>query len=564
MGNRRLFLILALGFVSMLLWQAWQQDYGPKLVEVPARAVPAQAATAPPPDNQADKELPSLPQNSSLQAISPTAAGATSLPVPSATNGYIHVVTDKLDILVDTRGGEISGVALRAYPIALDKPDEPFPLLKKTASHYYVAQSGLLSRQQAPDHLAPFKAEKSEYFLGNDEAEIRVPLLWEDGNGIRVEKTLIFKRGTHVIDLHYHIENHSALAWQGRQYRQLVRTSPGERSGMDLVMYTFNGAAYYSAEDKFEKIQLDDIAGDPLSKDVKGGWTGMIQHYFLSAWIPDSSETNNFYTRTIRGGRHVIGMISSGILIQPGQQGEFTSRFYVGPKEQGVLEGLSEGLDLSVDYSWLTIIAKPIFWLMTFIHDNIVSNWGWSIILLTLFIKLLFFKLSEYGYRSMANIRLIQPKMVSLQERYGQDKQRLRQAMMELYRKEKINPMSGCFPILVQIPVFIALYWVLLESVELRQAPFIFWIDDLATKDPYFVLPIIMGVTMVLQQKLNPAPMDEMQKTIMKVLPVVFTIFFLFFPSGLVLYWVVNNILSIAQQWVIIRRIERRQGKPTR
>ncbi len=249
-------------------------------------------------------------------------------------------------------------------------------------------------------------------------------------------------------------------------------------------------------------------------------------------------------------------MISPEIKINPGQQGNFNSRFYAGPKEQRVLEELATGLRLTVDYSWLTIVAQPIFWLLTFIHENVIDNWGWSIILLTLLIKLMFFKLSEYGYRSMANMRRVQPKLLSLKERFGDDKQRMQQAMMELYKKEKINPMSGCFPILLQIPVFIALYWVLLESVELRQAPFMLWITDLSVADPYFVLPLVMGVTMFLQQKLNPAPVDETQKMIMKYLPFVFTIFFLFFPSGLVLYWVVNNILSISQQWVITRRIE--------
>lgn len=452
-------------------------------------------------------------------------------------------------------------VSLRAYPIALDKPDEPFPLLLKVGDRYYVAQSGLLSRQGAPSHLADFQAEKAAYLMEEGSDELRVPLGWQD-NGIKVNKTLVFTRNSHVIDVEYDVTNHSDQPWQGNQYRQIVRTPLAERSGLDIVMYTFNGAAYYSEQDKFEKIGLADIEDDPLSKDIKGGWIGMIQHYFLSAWIPDQSEINNFYTRTLKRNRVAIGMISPEILVPPDQSGKFVSRFYAGPKEQQVLENLAPGLELSVDYSWLTIIAKPIFWLMTFIHDNVVGNWGWSIILLTLVIKLALFKLSEYGYRSMANMRRVQPKLMSLKERFGDDKQRMQRAMMDLYKKEKINPMSGCFPILLQIPVFIALYWVLLESVELRHAPFILWIDDLSEKDPYFVLPIIMGATMFFQQKLNPAPIDEMQQTIMKVLPVLFTIFFLFFPSGLVLYWVVNNVLSIAQQWIITRRIDRGEGKP--
>lgn len=564
MGNPRLVLLLALGFIMMLMWQAWQEDYGPK----PQPVVSVDGETIQPVDisginsttdpESGNDELPTLSSSSTLQQMSPASTSEES-PV-SASQGRVHVVTDNLDVIIDLKGGEISFVSLRDYPIEIDKPEDPFPMLQKTQQVTYIAQSGLLSRQSAPNHLAKFTATQHEYRLPEGADSMRVPLSWLE-NGIQVSKTFVFKRGTHVIDVEYDVVNQSSNIWQGNQYRQIVRTPAPERGGMDMMMYTFTGAAYYSKEDKFEKIDLDDIEDDPISKDVKGGWVGMIQHYFLSAWIPDKNETNNFYTRAIKGNRYAIGMISPEIIVESGQSGKFISRFYVGPKEQSVLEKLAEGLDLSVDYSWLTIIAKPIFWLMTFIHDNIVSNWGWSIILLTLAIKLALFKLSEYGYRSMANMRRVQPKLVSLKERYGDDKQRMQHAMMELYKKEKINPMSGCFPILLQIPVFIALYWVLLESVELRHAPFILWIDDLSAKDPYFVLPIIMGATMFFQQKLNPAPMDEMQQTIMKVLPIVFTIFFLFFPSGLVLYWVVNNVLSIAQQWVITRRIERGEGK---
>lgn len=564
MGNPRLVLLTALGFIMMLMWLAWQEDYGSASRQVAASGGQSvQPVGAPDPASAVaavNGELPSLSDSSSLQRMSPVDAVGREV-VETGRNRKIHVVTDLLDVWIDTKGGEISMVSLRAYPIAQDKPDQPFPLLAKAGDRYYVAQSGLLSQQGAPSHLADFQAEKTDYRMEEGSDELRVPLSWQD-NDIEVNKTLVFARNRHVIDVEYDVVNHSDQPWQGNQYRQIVRTPPTERSGLDVVMYTFNGAAYYSEEDKFEKIDLDDIADDPLSGDIKGGWTGMIQHYFLSAWIPDQNETNNFYTRALKGSRSAIGMISPEILVPPGQSGKFASRLYAGPKEQQVLENLAPGLELSVDYSWLTIIAKPIFWLMTFIHDNVVGNWGWSIILLTLAIKLALFKLSEYGYRSMANMRRVQPKLMSLKERFGDDKQRMQRAMMELYKKEKINPMSGCFPILLQIPVFIALYWVLLESVELRHAPFVLWIDDLSAKDPYFVLPIIMGATMFFQQRLNPAPMDEMQQTIMKVLPVLFTIFFLFFPSGLVLYWVVNNVLSIAQQWVITRRIERGAGKP--
>ena len=564
MGNPRIVLLAALGFIMMLMWQEWQKDYGPKPVQTATPRVETTKSIPSTGQGQVTtEELPSLSPASSLNEM-PVAYQQTNEPEQpiTATSQIIEVLTDKLQVWINTRGGEISGVSLRAYPVELDKPDEPFVLLTNQKDKVYIAQTGLLSGQGAPNHLTDFSAEKNKYQLAEGEDTLRVPLFWNNDQGIKVTKTLVFTRGTHVIDVIQKVENHSGLAWQGKQYRQLVRNEIQESGGLSNTMaYTFNGAAYYSEEDKFEKMEFDDIQDEPLDKDVTGGWVGMIQHYFLSAWIPDAAETNNFYAKMIKGGLYRIGMISPQLMIQPGEQGEFISRLYAGPKEQQIIEELATGLRLSVDYSFLTIVAQPIFWLMTFIHDNIIENWGWSIILLTLSIKLMFYKLSEYGYRSMANMRRVQPKLVALKERYGSDKQKMQQAMMELYRKEKINPMSGCFPILLQIPVFIALYWVLLESVELRQAPFMLWIEDLSIADPYFVLPLIMGASMFIQQKLNPAPMDEMQKNIMKFLPVIFTVFFLFFPAGLVLYWVVNNILSITQQWVITRRIEAGTGK---
>ena len=564
MSNPRLVLLVALGFIMMLMWQEWQKDYGPRPEsQVTGVTSSPQGQTALPqqePVSTVDgtgQEVPQLASGSSLHQMTPSTPAQPQAKAAVPAGRLIKVVTDKLDVTIDPKGGEISKLSLRAYPVALDKPDEPFPLMLKDAEEIYVAQTGLLSRQGAPNHLANFTAERFEYSLAEGQDELQVRLNWTNDQGVNVAKIFKFSRGTHVIDVVQKVSNNTGVSWVGNQYRQLVRTVPKESGGMANTMaYTFNGAAYYSDEDKFEKIQFDDIRDEPLSKDVNGGWIAMIQHYFLSAWIPDSSETNHFYTKMIKGGLHRIGMISPEVLVEPGNTVQFHSRLYAGPKEQQVLEELATGLRLSVDYSWLTIVAQPIFWLMTFIHTHIIDNWGWSIILLTLIIKLLFYKLSEYGYRSMANMRKVQPKLVALKERYGSDKQKLQQAMMDLYRKEKINPMSGCFPILIQIPVFIALYWVLLESVELRQAPFMLWIKDLSVADPYFVLPLIMGASMYVQQKLNPAPMDEMQKNIMKFLPAIFTVFFLFFPAGLVLYWVVNNILSITQQWVITKRIE--------
>jgi YidC/Oxa1 family membrane protein insertase len=355
------------------------------------------------------------------------------------------------------------------------------------------------------------------------------------------------------VEVEYRIDNQGTEEWSARPYHQLQRTPPQETS---RFLYTYTGGVLYSPEEKYEKIDFGDMADENLSRDVKAGWAAMIQHYFLAAWIPAAEETQRYYTRALSGERYVIGMIGQPVKVAAGSEQITDARLFVGPKLQDVMEKVAPGLELTVDYGKLTVLAKPIFWLLEKIHA-LVGNWGWSIIFLTMLIKGAFFKLSETSYKSMANMRKLAPRLQALKERYGDDKQKLNQAMMDMYKTEKVNPLGGCLPVLVQIPVFIALYWVLLESVEMRQAPFMLWINDLSAKDPYFVLPLIMGVTMLIQQKLNPAPMDPIQAKVMMILPVVFTVFFAFFPAGLVLYWVVNNTLSIAQQWVITRRVER-------
>ena len=335
-----------------------------------------------------------------------------------------------------------------------------------------------------------------------------------------------------------------------------MRGLPGEKPAGSQFLYTYTGGAIYTQENKYEKISFEKMEENALSLEVKGGWVAMLQHYFIGAWVPPTEQTDHFYTNVLPGQRYVLGAYTPSVNLAAGGSHIFSSGFVAGPKLQHELEAIAPGLELTVDYGWLTVVAKPIFWLLGKIH-GVLGNWGWSIIVLTLIIKLLFYKLSETSYKSMANMRKMTPRIQALKDRYGDDKQRLNQAMMEMYKKEKINPLGGCLPIVVQIPVFIALYWVLLESVELRQAPWIFWIKDLSIKDPFYVLPLIMGISMFIQQKLNPAPPDPMQAKIMMSLPFVFTVFFAFFPSGLVLYWVTNNILSITQQWVITRKIEK-------
>lgn len=546
MDNQRLFLFIALCFVGLLLWQAWQRDYGLQPVaQAPQEQVVPPSDTAAPAD-----DLPTAPVSAPGQpAASPAPDRAL---LPSGTR--VRVVTDVLDVEIDTIGGDVRRAELLAYPVAPDKPEQPVRLLSDVPAELFVAQSGLLSSQtEAPSHRAQFTAEATEYRLQPNADEVRVPLRWTGSQGLQVTKTYVFHRNSYAIDVIYELENTAASPWTGHLYRQLQRVERPDQASR--FIYTYTGAVVYSPEIKYEKVSFDDMREEPLNRDLTGGWAAMIQHYFLAAWVPEPDKTYRYYSNVVDGSRYVIGMMGPDITLPADGKATIESRLVVGPKLQDHLAEIAPGLELTVDYGMLTVIAQPLFWLLSLIY-KIVGNWGWAIVLLTVLIKLAFYKLSETSYRSMANMRKLQPRLQALKERYGDDRQRLNQAMMELYKKEKINPLGGCLPILVQIPVFIALYWVLLESVEMRQAEFILWLNDLSAPDPYYVLPLIMGVSMLLQQKLNPSPLDPIQQRIMMILPIVFTVFFAFFPAGLVLYWVVNNILSIAQQWVITRRIE--------
>ncbi len=555
MDNQRLILFLALSFILFLGWEAWQEDYVTKppvasngsSVEMTAPVIATSKMAS---------DVPGAPQTQldvSVKTDTPDApAGGIEA---SSMSQRIHVVTDTLDVIIDSRGGDIRQVDLLNYPTASDLPDEPFRLMRESLPNLFVAQSGLLSETSAPDHYAIFSAEKSSYELQAGQDELRIPLTWQDDSGIKVTKTVIFYRGQHVIDIEQKIENGSTAEWQGRQYRQLQRSRP-DGSGESVFIYTYTGGVVYSEEEHYEKIDFDDMEDSNLSRDINGGWAAIIQHYFLGAIVPPKDETNHFYTKAVGDDRFVLGLVSPSKTVNAGQIDTFTSRYFVGPKDQAVLEQIGDNLDLTVDYGMLSVIAKPMFWTLDW-FNNMFGNWGWAILMVTLIIKLIFYPLSAASYRSMANMRKFAPKMQQLKERYGDDRQKMSQAMMELYKKEKINPLGGCLPMMVQIPVFIALYWVLLESVELRQAPFILWITDLSIKDPYYVLPLLMGASMFIQQKLNPAPPDPVQAKVMMALPVIFTLFFAFFPAGLVLYWFANSALSVAQQWYITAKIEK-------
>lgn len=550
MQNLRLFLFATLGMLLLLAWTTWQQDY-----QVRERPVAAGTADAPAPSAA---PAPGASPATAADADERTAPGGTQDATEAAAGAErIHVVTDLLNVVIDTRGGTITHADLREYTVSKDDPT-PFSLLQPR-SPVFVAENGLvLDEGNAPDHRDRWQAERTEYRLSEGAEELVVPLTWTGPNGLEVTKRYIFRRNSYVIGLQHEVVNHGDTARRLYQYSQLRRT---ETSSGSLLFgtYSYTGGVIYTLEDHYQKISFDDMREGDLSRDVRDGWLGMMQHYFLAAWVPPEAAIVRFYSQN-QNGQFVLGMSSPYRSVAPGEADEFSARLYVGPKEQDRLDSVAEGLELTVDYGWLTVISKPLFIALSWIH-SVVGNWGWSIVLLTLVIKAVFFKLSETSYRSMARMRKLQPRMQQLKERFGDDKQRMNQELMTMYKEEKVNPLGGCLPIVVQIPVFIGLYWMLLESVELRQAPWILWIDDLSSPDPYFVLPILMGATMLLQQRLNPAPMDPIQQKVLMALPVVFTVFFLFFPAGLVLYWVTNNTLSIAQQWVITRRIEAGEDK---
>ncbi|MBN1378738.1 MAG: membrane protein insertase YidC [Gammaproteobacteria bacterium] len=551
MIDSRLFGYITLAFISILIYQAWQQDYGVKVPQA-EDAVSEEALV---------QDVPKADFSSTLEnASAPPSTGVADSLSPgdlSVSADLISVETDVLRLQIDPKGGTVVSAELLDYSIDLEHPEQPVHIFSIDEG-FYVAQSGLQAKNaMAPDHYAEYKTDQQQYILSEGANELRVPFFWQDASGLKVTKTFILKRGDYDLDVVHQVENGSQQIWQGLQYRQLQHSYVEQKSSMFSGARSFTGGVIYSPDEHYEKIELKELSEKPLKRNITNGWIAMIQHYFLAAWIPQRDDEEQFYSLGVgspAGERYVLGLKSTVKTVATGESAEFVSKLYVGPKIIKKLEKLATGLELTVDYGYLTVISQPLFWLLQKVYD-FLGNWGWAIIIVTLMIKAVFYKLAETSYRSMANMRRVQPKMAAIKERYGDDKQRQSKAMMELYKKEKINPLGGCLPMVIQIPVFIALYWVLLESVELRQAPFMFWIHDLSTKDPYFVLPVIMGISMFIQQKLNPAPVDPIQAKVFMLLPFIFTVFFAFFPAGLVLYWVVNNVLTIAQQWFITRRV---------
>lgn len=554
MDNQRLVLFVALGLILLSIWQKWEEQHAPP----PPPAAVSSAST-----NQSS-DVPKV-------SAAPTAP-TTTTSAPSAASlergERIEVTTDLFQVGIDTQGGDLRDLRLRQHPASADQPNVPFRLISDEGD-IFVAQSGLIGVEgDFPTHKSRFVAAQNRYVMGEQGNELRVPLTYQGKDGVRYIKTYIFHRDSYVVDVEFKVANASKQVWNGYLYGRFQRSYIDSSGGLTQIG-TFTGPAVYTPENKFEKISFEDMAKKPLKREVTGGWISMMQHYFVGAYLPPKQERLELYTDVVNGA-YIVGYKQlTPTTIASGQNGVLQTRLYLGPKEHRRLVVLAcseadltktvcsdteqtraPGMELTVDYGALTFISAPLFWLLEWIH-RIVGNWGWAIVILTVMVKLAFYPLSAMSYKSMAQMRKVQPKLEAIKQQYGHDRQQLNQAMMELYKTEKVNPFGGCLPILVQIPVFLALYWVLLESVEMRHAPWVLWINDLSGKDPYYVLPLIMGATMYLQQRLSPQPPDPIQRKVFMIMPVVFTGMFVFFPSGLVLYWTVNNLLSIAQQWRI-------------
>ncbi len=556
MDNQRLLVWAAFGLLAWFTYQQWLQDHDAASAD-PAAAVTQEAL----PPVSDDGELPALPEASSDAPLTESTPDLPEVVDIHPAGSIIRVRTDVLEVEIDLRGGTIQRAALLNYPVAKDRPDTLIQLLSPEPDNVGLIQSGLRSRADGPEanHLASFASSKSDYTLDDQEVLI-VPLSWTDGQGLTVTKQYRFMRGSYEIGLQQKLSNSSDNEWRGAAYAQIRRRSHEvERSMFNVDTYSFDGAVIYDGE-KSEKIKRDDLISDgPFDMNAVGGWVALIQHHFLSAIVPPADSKNAF--RLVHKNEIVVAStIGEERRVAPGGEETFETTLFVGPKLQSQLEGITKSLKLTVDYGWLTILSQPLFWLLSKVY-SVVQNWGLAIIFVTILIKLAFYKLTQASGRSMAKMRTIQPRMKALQERYKDDRQQLSQAMMELYKREKVNPAAGCLPILIQMPFFLAFYWVLLESVEMRQAPFALWITDLSSRDPYFILPLLMGAAMLFQTKLNPAPADPVQAKVMQVMPIVFTGFFAFFPSGLVLYWVTNTVLSIAQQWRINTVVEQESKK---
>ena len=547
MESQRSFLIIGLALVSFLLWQSWQKDYGPQPVVPVEQQQTQETSQGVPSFNENGSE--DVPSSDSVPAAQPIAAAQSS-------NRIIEVKTDTLDLRIDLLGGDVVSADLLKFPVEQGS-DIPYSLLR-SGNGLYVAQSGLIGAQ-GPDASSsgrPVYNAQSDYYEMTGDTLV-IPLTWKNNQGLSVTKTFTFTKGQYDVNVSYSVENGTGSAATVQPYAQLKQVMEFEDDG-NMFMPTYRGAAFSTEDDRYQKYSFDEIEDDNLRETTKAGWVGMLEHYFVSAWVPSQEQTNTLYSRNLKNQYAVIGVLSPSESVAPGETKTLASTLYMGPKDQESLAKIARGLDLTVDYGILFWISQPLFALLTFLH-GLVNNWGVAIILITIVVKGAMYWLTKKQYESMARMRNLAPKMQQLKDRFGDDRQKMSQAMMELYRKEKVNPMGGCLPLLLQMPIFLALYWVLMESVELRHADFVLWITDLSTKDPYFVLPILTGASMYLLQKLQPTTItDPMQQKIMQWMPVAMSVFFLWFPAGLVLYWLVSNVITLVQAKMIYASMEKR------
>ena len=566
MANQRIFLWAALALVLWFNYDAWQRDYAPAPPLAPSATAPSETPGAAPSAIPPASTLDEVPKPASTDAApapaatEPTAAAAE----PTVDSGNdVRVLTDVLDLRIGLQGGELKRADLLDYPKDKHHPDVLVRLFTDDPAHQFVFRSGLTSGSPGaqPDHLATFTAPASEFQLAEGAAEIKVPLTWTDGQGLTVTKIYTFRRGQYAIALDYEVDNQSGKEWSAAPYVQFLRWQPEvKRSMFDVESYAFMGPAIYAPDgEKYRKLELDDDEDRVFSASIKNGWLAAMQHHFVAAAVPNPEQPYQYNLR-VENGQYLLGAVGPSLAVPSGARQVLSEKLFVGPKLQAQLEATAPELDRVADYGMLTIISKPLFQLLQWV-ENLTGNWGWAIVLVTVLIKLVFYPLSEASGRSMAKMRALAPRIKNIQERYKDDREQLGRSMMELYKREKINPLAGCLPIIVQIPVFLAFYWVLLESVEMRQAPFMLWIDDLSSRDPFFVLPLLMGAAMFGQYKLNPAPPDPMQAKVFMFMPIIMTVMFAWFPAGLVLYWLTNTVLSIAQQWRINRVVEAQAKK---
>jgi len=560
MDTNRTILFAAISVLSFYLYSQWMDFKNPEKAIDSAIEQTVQ-------NNSAVPGVPSISNDNGVPGLSAPASNNTvnipqSVESVAVVGDKVTVETDLIVAEINLTGGSIDNLRLKKEFEENDNPDVGYPLLKSTPLVKYISQSGVLGTNgEFPNHTSVYQTSQLAYELG-DASELSIPLSWQSANGQRFTKTFVFKRDSYVVDVDFKTTNTTNAQQDLYLYGQFLRSRPLDaKKGSFLQLPSFMGGTIYTPEDKYKKISFDDIEDENLAIKTNSGWVGMLQHYFVGVWLPEKGNKYQFYSsyEGAQNPEYTIGYKTmEATRLVPTETASLSTSMFLGPKEQSRLKALEkegvDGLALTVDYGWLTVISNPLFWVLDKIN-SVVKNWGWSIIILTILIKLAFYPLSAASYRSMAKMKKLAPRMETLKERFADDKPQLQQQMMKLYKEEKVNPAGGCLPMLIQIPVFIALYYVLLESVELRHAPFALWWQDLSAPDPYYVLPVLMGLSMFLQQKLNPAPMEQMQKNIMMIMPLVLTFMFLTFPQGLVLYWVVNNILSIIQQWRINKTI---------